>query len=107
VNWHGAGQLLLPRESLDALLGALGECLENVRRHSGVNEADVTVTDDERAVRAMITDAGAGFEPDAVDPGRLGFAESVVGRLHAVGGRARVFSSPGAGTTVMLEVPKP
>lgn len=107
VNWHGAGQLLLPRDSLDALLGALGECLENVRRHSGVNEADVTVTDDERAVRAMITDAGAGFEPGAVEPGRLGFAESVVGRLHAVGGRARVFSSPGAGTTVMLEVPKP
>lgn len=107
VNWHGAGQLLLPRESLDALLGALGECLENVRRHSGVNEADVTVTDDERAVRAMITDAGAGFEPGSVEPGRLGFAESVVGRLHAVGGRARVFSSPGAGTTVMLEVPKP
>ncbi|MFK4729786.1 histidine kinase [Agromyces mediolanus] len=107
VNWHGAGQLLLPRDSLDALLGALGECLENVRRHSGVNEADVTVTDDERAVRAMITDAGTGFQTDAVEPGRLGFAESVVGRLHAVGGRARVFSSPGAGTTVMLEVPKP
>ena len=58
VNWHGAGHLALPRETLDALLGALGECLENVRRHSGVNEADVTVTDDDRTVRAMITDAG-------------------------------------------------
>ncbi|MBM7504249.1 sensor histidine kinase [Agromyces aurantiacus] len=107
VNWHGAGQLVLPRDTLDALLGALGECLENVRRHSGVHEADVTITDDERTVRAMVTDQGAGFEPTSVDPARLGFAESVVGRLHAVGGRARVFSSPGSGTTVMLEVPKP
>lgn len=107
VNWHGAGQLVLPRETLDALLGALGECLENVRRHSGVKEADVTVTDDERMVRAMVTDTGAGFEPGAIDGGRLGYAESVVGRLHTVGGRARVFSSPGSGTTVMLEVPKP
>ncbi|WP_350347183.1 ATP-binding protein [Agromyces sp. G08B096] len=107
VNWHGAGQLALPRDTLDALLGALGECLENVRRHAGVNEADVTVTDDEHTVRAMVSDAGAGFTPEAVDPARLGFAESVVGRLQAVGGRARVFSSPGAGTTVMLEVPKP
>ncbi|MRG61748.1 histidine kinase [Agromyces sp. CFH 90414] len=107
VNWHGAGQLALPRDTLDALLGALGECLENVRRHSGVQEADVTVTDDEQTVRAMVSDAGSGFAPDAVDAARLGFAESVVGRLHAVGGRARVFSSPGAGTTVMLEVPKP
>ncbi|TYL52451.1 ATP-binding protein [Agromyces mariniharenae] len=107
VNWHGAGQLALPRETLDALLGALGECLENVRRHSGVSEADVTVTDDDHTVRAMVTDAGSGFEPDAVDHGRLGYAESVVGRLHTVGGRARIFSSPGSGTTVMLEVPKP
>lgn len=107
VNWHGAGQLVLPRDTLDALLGALGECLENVRRHSGVNEADVTVTDDEHTVRAMVSDAGTGFEPAAIDAGRLGFAESVVGRLTSVGGRARVFSSPGAGTTVMLEVPKP
>ena len=48
-----------------------------------------------------------GFEPDAVDGGRLGYAESVVGRLNTVGGRARIFSSPGSGTTVMLEVPKP
>ncbi|WP_173921963.1 sensor histidine kinase [Agromyces sp. Marseille-P2726] len=107
VNWHGAGQLALPRETLDALLGALGECLENVRRHSGVNEADVTVTDDDHTVRAMVTDAGSGFEPDSVDGARLGYAESVVGRLHTVGGRARIFSSPGSGTTVMLEVPKP
>lgn len=107
VNWHGAGQLMLPRETLDALLGALGECLENVRRHSGVNEADVTVTDDDRMVRAMVTDTGAGFEPAAIDGARLGYAESVVGRLNTVGGRARVFSSPGSGTTVMLEVPKP
>ena len=107
VNWHGAGQLTLPRETLDALLGALGECLENVRRHSGVNEADVTVTDDDRTVRAMVTDAGNGFEPETISGGRLGYTESVVGRLSTVGGRARVFSSPGSGTTVMLEVPKP
>ncbi|GAA1518217.1 signal transduction histidine kinase [Agromyces terreus] len=106
VSWHGAAQLALPREHLDALVGALGECLENVRRHSGVFEADVTITDDEHTVRAMVTDAGDGFEPAGIDPARLGFAESVVGRLQAVGGRARVFSSPGSGTTVMLEVPK-
>ncbi|MGW9632152.1 sensor histidine kinase [Agromyces sp. NPDC055520] len=107
VNWHGTGRLTLPRDTLDALLGALGECLENVRRHAGVTEADVTVSDDERTVRAMVTDAGSGFEPDAVDGARLGYAESVVGRLSTVGGRARIFSSPGSGTTVMLEVPKP
>ncbi|MWB98827.1 sensor histidine kinase [Agromyces seonyuensis] len=107
VNWHGAGRLVLPRETLDALIGALHECLENVRRHSGAEVADVTVTEDDLMVRTMVTDAGVGFDAAGVDPARLGFAESVVGRLVAVGGRARVFSSPGSGTTVMLEVPKP
>ncbi len=106
VNWHGTGQVLLPSDVLDAFLLALAECLENVRRHSGVTAADVTITDDETMVRAMVTDAGVGFTLVDVDSVRLGFKESVVGRLKEVGGRARLFSSPGAGTTVVLEVPK-
>lgn len=106
VNWHGAGQVLLPSDILDAFLLALGECLENVRRHSGVNEAHVTITDDETTVRAMVTDAGKGFDIDRIEEGRLGFTESIVARLRDVGGNARLFSSPGSGTTVVLEVPK-
>ena len=106
VSWHGTGQVLLPSDVLDAFLLALAECLENVRRHSGVTEAHVTITDDENTVRAMITDAGVGFLLDDVDSARLGFKESVVGRLKEVGGRARLFSSPGSGTTVVLEVPR-
>jgi len=106
VSWHGTGQVLLPSHVLDAFLLALAECLENVRRHSGVTEAHVTITDDETTVRAMITDSGVGFALDDVDSARLGFKESVVGRLREVGGKARLFSSPGAGTTVVLEVPK-
>ncbi len=106
VKWHGSGQVLLPSAVLDAFLGALGECLENVRRHAQVSEADVTITDDEHTLRAMVTDAGVGFNLGDVDPARLGFAESVVGRLREVGGNARLFSSPGSGTTVVLEVPK-
>ncbi len=106
VSWHGTGQVLLPSDVLDAFLLALAECLENVRRHSGVTEAHVTITDDETTVRAMITDSGVGFTLDDVDSARLGFKDSVVARLKDVGGRARLFSSPGSGTTVVLEVPR-
>lgn len=106
VNWHGTGQVLLPSDILDAFLLALGECLENVRRHSGVNEAHVTITDDETTVRAMVTDSGKGFDVSTIEQGRLGFTESIVARLREVGGNARLFSSPGSGTTVVLEVPK-
>ena len=106
VSWHGTGQVLLPSDVLDAFLLALAECLENVRRHSGVTDAHVTITDDETTVRAMVTDAGVGFSLDDIDSARLGFKDSVVGRLKEVGGNARLFSSPGAGTTVVLEVPR-
>lgn len=106
VSWHGTGQVLLPSDVLDAFLLALAECLENVRRHSGVTDAHVTITDDATTVRAMVTDAGVGFEIKDIDEARLGFKDSVVGRLQEVGGNARLFSSPGAGTTVVLEVPK-
>ncbi len=106
VNWHGTGQVLLPSDILDEFLLALGECLENVRRHSGVNEAHVTITDDETTVRAMVTDAGKGFDLATIEQGRLGYTESIVARLRDIGGNARLFSSPGSGTTVVLEVPK-
>jgi Signal transduction histidine kinase len=106
VAWHGSGHVLLPSDRLDAFLLALAECLENVRRHSGVEEAHVTITDDEDTVRAMVTDSGVGFDLQSVEPGRLGFTESIVARLRDVGGNARLFSSPGSGTTVVLEVPK-
>lgn len=106
VNWHGTGHVLLPGDILDAFLLALAECLENVRRHAQVNEAHVTITDDDTTVRAMVTDAGVGFTLDSIDSERLGFTESIVARLRDVGGNARLFSSPGSGTTVVLEVPK-
>jgi signal transduction histidine kinase len=106
VSWHGTGQVLLPSDVLDAFLLSLAECLENVRRHSGVTQAHVTITDDATTVRAMVTDAGVGFNLEGIDDDKFGFRESVIGRLREVGGNARLFSSPGAGTTVVLEVPR-
>ncbi|MDK8174241.1 histidine kinase [Curtobacterium citreum] len=106
VSWHGTGQVLLPSHVLDAFLLALGECLENVRRHAGVGEAHVTIVHDQETVRAMVTDSGVGFDLDAVGAERLGFKESVVNRLREVGGDAKLFSAPGSGTTVVLEAPR-
>ncbi|MEX1079288.1 MAG: ATP-binding protein [Homoserinimonas sp.] len=107
VSWHGTGQVLLPSDVLDAFLLALAECLENVRRHAGVTDAHVTITDNDTMVRAMVTDSGVGFDIKNVDEARLGLKDSVVGRLRDVGGSARLFSAAGAGTTVVLEVPRP
>ncbi|RLP76106.1 histidine kinase [Mycetocola tolaasinivorans] len=106
VTVHGSAGISSYTESGQALLLALKEALENVRRHSGVSAADVTLSETESAVRVVVTDSGCGFDPGAAGADRLGMSESIIGRITSAGGTARVFSAPGAGTTIMLEVPR-
>lgn len=106
VSVYGTADALPGSEAGATLLLAVGECLENTRRHSGEAEATLTLSEDDTAFRALVTDTGVGFDRDAVPAERLGFAESVVGRIEAIGGKVRVFSAPGAGTTIMMEVPR-
>lgn len=106
VTVYGAADSLAGTPTGATLLLAVGECLENARRHSGEAEATLTLSEDESAFRALVTDTGVGFDPAAVAAERLGFAESVVGRVEGIGGKVRVFSAPGSGTTIMMEVPR-
>lgn len=106
VIWHGSGQLGLEHAKLDAFMHALTECIENVRRHAHVPDAHVTLSDDGVVVRGVVTDAGTGFDPTQIPDQHMGFRQSVVARIEEIGGTVRVFSSPGAGTTVVLEVTK-
>lgn len=97
---------VLRHEAQEAFLLALAECLENVRRHSAVDEASVTLKQDARTLRALVSDSGVGFHLDHVESGHLGVKESMQARLREIGGSARLFSAPGSGTTVVLEVPR-
>lgn len=96
---------VLTSEAADALLAALRAALENVLRHSGVTTVEVEVIADADNVTVMVTDQGAGFDPAAVAPDRLGLRTSVVERMAAVGGRAQIWSAPGEGTSVIISAP--
>lgn len=86
-------------------LRAIAQALVNVRRHSGVAEAEIALGSHDGDVSAMIVDAGRGFDPAPRGDGRLGVGMSIVARLDAIGGEAQVWSRPGSGTTVMLRIP--
>ena len=88
-----------------ALLGALRATFENVLRHSGATTANVEIIYSDTLVTFMVSDEGVGFDMAQVDPSRLGIRDSIIGRMEAAGGSARIWSSPGAGTTVLLGVP--
>jgi hypothetical protein len=100
-----AGACLLPAPVAQALAGATAEALENVVRHSGTDTATVHSTGGGRAVTVTITDGGRGFDPAAVPAERFGLRESIIGQVARVGGRTRVTSRPGHGTTVALVWP--
>ena len=92
-------------EVVEALLGAVGECLRNVERHARTASALLVWSIGPGGARALVVDAGAGFDPAAVPAGSLGLSRSVRGRLEDVGGSAHVRSRPGRGTVVQMTVP--
>jgi signal transduction histidine kinase len=88
-----------------ALLSATRASLENVARHAGTSSAEIEIISAPGTVTVMITDRGSGFDPAEVGPDRLGLRASVVERMAAVGGNAKIWSAPGEGTSVVITAP--
>lgn len=83
------------------------EAVRNTMTHTDAESVDIAVTESGGAVRLRVHDDGDGFDPASPPAG----ADDHVGlRLLAelagdVGGTLDVRSAPGAGTTLVLEVP--
>lgn len=92
-------------EAAAALVASVRACFENVLRHAGATVAELELVEGPEALTVMVADQGRGFDPESVQPDRLGLRMSVQHRLAAVGGTARVWSSPGEGTSVLLTIP--
>ena len=88
------------------LVNACAEAVANAARHSGSTEISVYVEVEEDIISAFVRDQGSGFDPDLVPADRRGIADSIVGRMERRGGSARMHSRPGAGTEVVLQLPR-
>ena len=106
------GPAVLPAEAADEVLAAVEACLSNVRHHVG-HDAPAWVLLEELADAWVVTvrDEGPGIAAGRLEEsaaqGRLGVRQSVVGRLHDLGGEATLRSVPGEGTEWELRVPRP
>ena len=95
----------------EELAAAVSEALDNVRRHAGVDaQAWVLIEDLGKDVTVTIRDNGVGVPAgrlaEAAGSGRMGVANSIVGRMSDLGGTATLDSRPGAGTCLELTVSK-
>ena len=93
-------------ERARALVSSVGEATLNAARHSGATDVSVYVEVEDVAISAYVRDHGTGFDPEAVASDRRGIADSIIGRMERHGGTARLASQPGAGTEVVMRLPR-
>jgi two-component system sensor histidine kinase UhpB len=96
----------LDSELSTALFRVLQESLTNVARHAGASRVRITLSATESDVQLTVDDNGKGFgaslESGPKTFGLLGMRE----RATILGGELAVHSNPGAGTSIMMTVPR-
>ncbi|MCB9100918.1 MAG: GAF domain-containing protein [Anaerolineales bacterium] len=82
------------------------EALANSVRHAQATHASVLIERREASIVTIAEDNGSGFDPNHVarTSGRLGLL-SMRERTEMMGGVFEIESSPGAGTTIYVEIP--
>ena len=95
----------VPHDVALCLFRIAQEALNNVVKHSGAREADVTLSAVEESLVLRIVDSGHGFDVGAASSsggmGLMGMRE----RLRPNCGELKVRSRPGFGTTIEARVP--
>jgi len=98
------------QEKLDGLitlafLRVLQEGLHNAMKHSGAESITVRLTCSDRELGLEIKDDGVGFD---VEGARLAAGLGLISmreRIHLIGGKFEIWSSPGQGTKITVRAP--
>jgi signal transduction histidine kinase len=94
-----------PGEVETTVYRVVQEALTNVVRHARARRVAIVVEPRGETLVAVVEDDGVGFDPEAAArSGRLGLF-GMQERAEMLGGALAIESAPGAGTTVVLEVP--
>ncbi|GEM_PF-2389455 len=97
-------QKRLPSASETVLYRIVQEALTNIVRHANATQVDVLLTERDGNLIMIIEDNGTGFNPDNLPTrdhlGVFGMRE----RAEMIGGNLVIESTPGIGTTVMVEI---
>ena len=94
----------LSAEHETAIYRIVQEALTNIVKHASATSVSIVVTSKDGFVRAVVEDDGGGFDAGTARKGALGLV-GMRERAQLLGGRLDVESSPGAGTTVVAELP--
>ncbi|HEY1368825.1 MAG TPA: GAF domain-containing sensor histidine kinase [Gaiellaceae bacterium] len=94
----------LPGDVETALYRIVQEALTNVVKHAHAHSVSIVVARKAGSVSVVVEDDGAGFDATRTRDGGLGLV-GMRERVELLGGRLTVETRPGAGTTLVVEVP--
>jgi signal transduction histidine kinase len=104
VQILSGGSVEIPAAVAEAITEALIQALDNVVRHAKASKVSLTLlSPNQGSVAIELRDNGVGFRLNRIPKDRIGVQTSILKRVEAVGARATIESSPGAGTMVRLE----
>ncbi len=96
----------MARDTAIALFRIVQEGVTNIIRHASARSVVLRFAPESDAYRITLRDDGSGF--DAADP-RFHASHGIAGmhqRVRALGGRFDIDSTPGAGTTLRVSIPR-
>ena len=100
VETTGEARALHPEVEV-TLLRVAQEALANVAKHACASVAHVAIEAGDGMLRVAVRDNGLGGADPALGSGLLGLKD----RAEAIGGRVSLESPPGAGTSLLVELP--
>jgi signal transduction histidine kinase len=96
----------IPKECAIALFRVIQEGLTNVVRHANARQVRLALTSDDHRYLLLLIDDGSGMR---LNDTQFRWSHGLAGmrqRVQALGGQFSIESSPAAGTTLRIELPK-
>ena len=97
---------VFPKQSEINFYRIVQECINNILKHSQAAEASIRIRRTKGLLTLIVRDDGKGFAPGSAEAGSLGGfgLTGISERAQLLGGRALIYSAPGQGTKVTVEI---
>jgi signal transduction histidine kinase len=97
----------LPMPIQEVIYRVAQECLQNIAKHSGATQVNLSLRSADKSIRLSVADNGAGFcaETARNQPMSFGLA-GMRERAALLGGTLAVRSAPGEGARITLQLPR-
>jgi signal transduction histidine kinase len=88
-----------------AIFRTVQELSTNIIKHSQATEATIHLTDHGDSINIMIEDNGVGFDRKNIDTADGMGLQNIKKKIVQLGGNLEIDSTPGKGTTIIIDIP--